>query len=92
MLNNEKEEGSTKWSIKLRRLKSSQHFGVWLLSEILGKKRLIARGFTRDYLRSCSSYRPGASLLVCTRKKIFAWGCGFFVSDDISERLLDGVK
>ena len=25
-----------------------------------------------------------ASLLVCTRKKIFAWGCGFFVSAVIS--------
>jgi len=25
-----------------------------------------------------------ASLLVCTRKNFFAWGCGFFVSDVIS--------
>jgi len=29
-----------------------------------------------------------ASLLVCTRKKIFAWGCRFFVSDVISGGLL----
>ena len=29
-----------------------------------------------------------ASLLVCTRKKFFAWGCGFFVSDVISGGLL----
>ena len=29
-----------------------------------------------------------ASLLVCTRKKIFAWGCGFFVTDIISGGLL----
>ena len=29
-----------------------------------------------------------ASLLVCTRKKIFAWGCGFFLSDVISGGLL----
>jgi len=25
-----------------------------------------------------------ASLLVCTRKKFFAWGCGIFVSNVIS--------
>jgi len=25
--------------------------------------------------------KDAASLLVCTRKKFFAWGCGFFVSD-----------
>jgi len=29
-----------------------------------------------------------ANLLVCTRKKIFGWGCRFFVSDVISGRLL----
>jgi len=29
-----------------------------------------------------------ASLLVCTRKNIFAWGCGFFMSDVISGGLL----
>jgi len=25
--------------------------------------------------------KDAASLLVCTRKKFFAWGCGFFLSD-----------
>ena len=29
-----------------------------------------------------------ASLVDCTRKKIFAWGCGFFVTDDTSEVVL----
>jgi len=29
-----------------------------------------------------------ASLLVCTRKKFFGWGCRFFVSDIISGGLL----
>jgi len=29
-----------------------------------------------------------ASLLVCTQKKCFAWGCGFFVGDIISRGLL----
>jgi len=29
-----------------------------------------------------------ASLLVCTRKIIFGWGCGFFLSDVISGGLL----
>jgi len=29
-----------------------------------------------------------ASLLVCTKKNFFGWGCGFFVSDIISGRLL----
>jgi len=32
--------------------------------------------------------KDAASLLVFTRKKFFAWGCGFFVSDIISGRLL----
>jgi len=32
--------------------------------------------------------KNAASLLVCTLKKIFAWGCRFFVSDVISGRLL----
>ena len=31
--------------------------------------------------------KDAASLLVCTRKKFFAW-CGFFVSDVISGELL----
>jgi len=30
-----------------------------------------------------------ASLLVCTQKKFFGWGCGFFVSDVISGGLFD---
>jgi len=29
-----------------------------------------------------------ASLVDCTRKKIFGWGCGFFVTDVISEVVL----
>jgi len=29
-----------------------------------------------------------SSLVVCTQKKIFGWGCGFFLSDVISGRLL----
>jgi len=32
--------------------------------------------------------KDAASLLVCTRKKIFAWGVRFFVSDVISGGLL----
>jgi len=44
------------------------------------KKRLNARGFAREFLWSSMLYRPGeslknaASLLVCTRKKIFLLG------------------
>jgi len=29
-----------------------------------------------------------SSLLVCTRKKFFVWGCSFFVSDVISGGIL----
>jgi len=32
--------------------------------------------------------KDAASLLVCTQKVFFAWGCGFFVSDVISGGLL----
>jgi len=32
--------------------------------------------------------KDAASLLVCTQKKFFDWGYGFFVSDVISEGLL----
>jgi len=32
--------------------------------------------------------KDAASLLVCTRKKIFAWGVRFFVSDVINGGLL----
>jgi len=28
--------------------------------------------------------KDAASLVVCTRKNFFGWGCGFFVSDVIS--------
>jgi len=31
-----------------------------------------------------SGSNGSASLVVCNRKKFFAWGCGFFVSDVIS--------
>jgi len=40
----------------------SQHFGVRLLSEIFGKKRLNTRGFAQVYLRSCLGYGPGRSV------------------------------
>jgi len=58
------------------------------------KKRLNARGFAWDFLWSSMLYKPDkvskdvASLLVCTRKNFFAWGCRFFVSDVISGGLL----
>ena len=48
------------------------------------KKCLNARGFAREFHRSSMLHKPGkvskvaASLLVCTRKKFFAWGVGFF--------------
>jgi len=32
--------------------------------------------------------KDATSLLLCTRKKFFAWGCEFFVSNVISGRLL----
>jgi len=35
------------------------------------------------------SSKDPASLLVCTRKKMLGWGWGLFVSDVISEGLLD---
>ena len=35
-----------------------------------------------------NSSNGSASLVDCTRKKIFAWGCGFFVTDVISEVVL----
>ena len=34
------------------------------------------------------SSKDEASLVACTRKNFFAWGCGFFVSDIISRGLL----
>jgi len=33
------------------------------------------------------SSKDAASLVACTLKKLFGWGCGFFVSDVISGRL-----
>jgi len=48
------------------------------------KKHLNARGFAQEYLRSCSGIdlveasKDAASLLVCTRKKFFAWGMRVF--------------
>jgi len=59
------------------------------------KKRLNARGFAREFLRSGMLYRPGKSLKRHGKssslhsKKIFLFGgCGFFVSDVISAGLL----
>jgi len=61
----------------------------------LEKKRLNARGFALEYLRSCSGYGPGQSVKRRGKsssqhsKKIFLLGgCGFFVSDVISGGLL----
>jgi len=58
------------------------------------KKRLNARSFAREFLRSGCSTDPvkvskdAASLLACTRKKILLGECGFFVSDVKSGGLL----
>jgi len=38
------------------------HFGTRVDSGIFGKKRLNARGFSREYLRSCTGYGPGRSV------------------------------
>jgi len=49
------------------------------------KKRLNARGFAREYLRSCSGYGPGRSVKRRDKssslhlKKFFAWGVRFFL-------------
>jgi len=54
------------------------------------KKRLNACGFVREFSGLvCSTdlvkvSKDVASLLVCTRKKFFAWGMRVFVSDVIS--------
>jgi len=32
-----------------------------------------------------------ASLVICTRKKLFGWGCGLFVTDVISEVVLGSL-
>jgi len=63
----------------------SLHFGTRVDSGIFGKKRLNARGFAQEYLRSCSGYGPVeasndmASLLVVLEKKIFCLGVQVFL-------------
>jgi len=56
---------------------------------------LNARGFARKYLRSCMRYGPGRSVKrrgksssLHSKKNFLLGGCGFFVSDVISEGLL----
>jgi len=73
----------------------SSHFGVRLLLRIFEKKRWNARGFAREYLRSCSGYGPGRSVKRCSKssslhlkRKFLLGGCVFFVSAVISGRLL----
>jgi len=50
--------------------------------EFLKKKHLNARGFVREYLSSCSGYRPGRSIKrrgkSSSLHKFFSWGCEFF--------------
>ena len=61
------------------------------------KKHLNACGFAWEFLRSGMLYGPGKSLKRCNKssslhsKKIFAWGCSFFVSDIISGGLLGNL-
>ena len=52
------------------------------------KKNVKARGFAREYLRSCSGYGRGWSVKRCgkssslpSKNKFFAWEVRFFVSD-----------
>jgi len=59
------------------------------------KKSLNARGFAWEFLWSGLLYRPGKSLKRCgkssslhSKKNFLLGGCGFFVSDVISGRLL----
>jgi len=59
------------------------------------KKRLNARGFVQEYLRSCLGYGPGRNVKrrsksssLHSKKKFLVGGCGFFVSDIISGGLL----
>jgi len=59
------------------------------------KKRLNARGFAREFLRSGMLYRPSKSLKrrgksssLHSKKFFLIGGCVFFVSDVISEGLL----
>jgi len=66
-----------------------------VVSGIFEKKRLNARGFAWEFIRSGMLYRPDKSLKRLGKssslhsKKIFLLGgCGFFVSDVISGGLL----
>jgi len=59
------------------------------------KKHLNARGFSREYLRSCMGYEPGRSVKRCgkcsslhSKKNFLLGGCGFFVSNVINGGLL----
>jgi len=59
------------------------------------KKRLNARGFAREYLRSCTGYGPGQSIKrrsksssLHSKTSFSAWGMRFFVSNIISGGLL----
>jgi len=63
-------------------------------SGIFEKKRLNARGFAREYIRSCLGYGPGRSIKRHGKsssmhsKKFLLGGCRFLVSDIISGGLL----
>ena len=63
--------------------------------QFLQKKHLNACGFAWEFLRSSMLYRPGKSLKrrgksssLHSKKFFLLGGCGFFVSDIISEGLL----
>jgi len=63
--------------------------------DIRKNKRLNARGFAREFLRSGMLYRPGKSLKrrgksssLHSKQNFLLGGCGIFVSDVISRGLL----
>ena len=69
-----------------------EHFDVRVNSSGSQKNSWIARGFAREYLRSCTGYGPGRSVKrrgkscsLHSKKFFLVGGCGFFVSDIISE-------
>jgi len=71
-----------KKALKKLRLNTLASGCFWGFSE---KKRLNARGFAWEYLRSCSGYGPGRSVKRCgkasslhSKKKFFAWGVRVF--------------
>jgi len=77
--------------MKKRTLRHSHHtkhcLTLWHLAafgDFQKKKRLNARGFVREYLRSCSSYGSGRSVKRRGKssslhsKKIFVWGVRVF--------------